>query len=87
MISFTHGDLTMNSIYPSLLNKFVNNNCDVYILNPIQKRDFNHENKRIENINGIIVINIKIGNIRSKNRLVIGLSTIVLDRRYLKSII
>lgn len=86
MISFTHGDLTMNSIYPSLLNKFVNNNCDVYILNPIQKRDFNHENKRIENINGIIVINIKIGNIRSKNRLVKGLSTIDLDRRYLKSI-
>lgn len=86
MISFTHGDLTMNSIYPSLLNKFVNNNCDVYILNPIQKRDFNHENKRIENINGIIVINIKIGNIRSKNRLIKGLSTIDLDRRYLKSI-
>ena len=86
MISFTHDELSMNSIYPSLLNKFVDNNCDVYILNPIERKDYKHYYKKLENVNGINVVNIKIGNIRSKDKFIKGISLIDLDRRYLKGI-
>lgn len=78
--------INSNGIYTSLLRKFIDNNFDVYILNPIEKRLYINQNEKLEKIDGVYYLNVKIGNITKTNKIEKGISTIDIERRYLNAI-
>lgn len=79
-------NIESNGIYTSLLKKFAENNFDVYILNPIEKREYNGQFEEHTTVGNINYLNIPIGNITKTNKIEKGISTIDIERRYIKAI-
>lgn len=79
-------NIDSNGIYTSLLNKFIENDFDVYILNPIEKRLYNGQSEKLIKIDGVNYLNVLIGNITKTNKLEKGISTIDIEKKYIKAI-
>ena len=73
-------NIDSNGIYTSLLNKFIENDFDVYILNPIEKRLYNGQSEKLIKIDGVNYLNVLIGNITKTNKLEKGISTIDIEK-------
>jgi len=73
-----------HSIYPDLLRQFRDNGHSVYIMSPYEKRSGKKTEYRIEN--GAHMLYVSIGNITKCGRMEKGISTIKIERQYLKAI-
>lgn len=85
LIDINKSNIYENSIYQSLLRKFTDD-FNVYILSPIERRNFKINSTNNNNIYNIKFIKVKIGNITKTNIIEKGISTIDIERRYIKSI-
>jgi glycosyltransferase involved in cell wall biosynthesis len=73
-----------NDIYPDLLREFNHSENQIFIVSSVEKREKRKTN--FQNINNINYLKVKIGNITKTNVFEKGLSTILLEYRYYKSI-
>ena len=73
-----------SSIYTDLLREFVRNGHKVYVVSPLERRN----NKKTYIINEDIcqILKVKVGNIQKTNIIEKGISTILLERQYIKAI-
>lgn len=85
LIDINKSNIYENSIYQSLLRKFTDD-FNVYILSPIESRNFKINCTENNNIYNIKFIKVKIGNITKTNIVEKGISTIDIERRYIKAI-
>lgn len=82
----TPSNIKSNGIYTSLLRKLHENNFDVYILNPIEKRLYNNQDEFLNEVDGLKYLNVRIGNITKTNKIEKGISTVNIEKKYLKAI-
>lgn len=85
LIDINISNISENSIYQSLLRKFTDD-FNVYILSPIERRNLKKDDTKNNNIYNTKFIKVKIGNITKTNIIEKGISTIDIERRYLKAI-
>jgi len=76
--------LSNRGIYTDLLREFVNNKHEVYVVSPIEKRK--NKKTRIINDNGCKILKLKIGNVQKINFVEKGISTLMLERVFIKGI-
>lgn len=86
LIKVTPSNIKSNGIYTSLLRKFHENNFDVYVLNPIEKRLYDNQDEFLNEFHGLKYLNVRIGNITKTNKIEKGISTVNLEKKYLKAI-
>lgn len=79
-------NITDNGIYTSLLQMFKKNDLDVYIISPIEKRNYNYETEMLRYVDGINYLDVKIGNITKTSKIEKGLSTINIENQFLNAI-
>ncbi|UDM73880.1 glycosyltransferase family 4 protein [Vagococcus fluvialis] len=77
-------DIEEKNIYTDLMREFSNNGHNVTIISPIEKRNWEKEIKL--NSKEINIIKARIGNITKTNVIEKGISTIFIDKIYLKTI-
>lgn len=75
-----------NGIYTSLIQMFKEYDLDVYIISPIEKRNYNEEIEKLRYVDEIHYLDVKIGNITKTSKIEKGLSTINLENRFLRAI-
>lgn len=76
--------LSERNIYTDLLREFVKNGHHVYIVSPIQKRDNVNTHLNIEE--SAHILRLQIGNIQKTNIIEKGLSTLTIEKLYIKGI-
>lgn len=86
LINITPANINSNNIYTSLLNKFIGDGFEVYIVNPIEKRFYNGQNEGLSTVDGVNYLSIKIGNITKTNKIEKGISTLKIESQYLSAI-
>lgn len=75
-----------NGIYTSLIQMFKEYDLNVYIISPIEKRNYKEEIEKLKYIEGIHYLDVKIGNITKTNKIEKGLSTINIENQFLRAI-
>lgn len=78
-------DLTESNIYTDLLREFVEKGHYVNIISPSERRKKGEE-KIIRTSDNCTILKLKIGNIQKTNTIEKGISTIAIERRFLKGI-
>lgn len=76
--------LEERNIYTDLMSEFVDHGHKVYIISPIEKKNWKVKNTQVSN--KYTIIKPKIGNIQKTNILEKGISTILLESQFLKVI-
>lgn len=79
-------NITENGIYTSLLREIKKNGYNVYVISPIEKRNYDGEIEKVKCINGIHYLDVKIGNITKTNKIEKGISTISIENQFLRAI-
>lgn len=73
-----------SNIYTDLFREFIRNNHKVYIVSPYEKRY--HEKTQIIKENMCNILKVKIGNIQKTNIIEKGISTLLIERQFIKAI-
>ena len=76
--------LEQEGIYPDLLNEFVNNGHNVCVAAPAERRM--GEATNLKRYDGYSVLRIKVGNLQKTNIIEKGISTVLLERQFLRAI-
>ncbi len=79
-------NITENGIYTSLLREIKKNGYNVYVISPIEKRNYDGEIEKVKCIGGIHYLDVKIGNITKTNKIEKGISTISIENQFLRAI-
>lgn len=82
---FDFDNLENSNIYTDLLSEFVENGHHVNIISPIEKRK-NGEERIIKISDNCTILKLKIGNIQKTNVIEKGISTITIEKKFLKGI-
>lgn len=77
-------ELSEKSIYTDLLREFVNNNHNVYIMTPREKR-MKETSQKYKN-GGATFIKVRIGNIKNVNLIEKGISTVAIEFQFMHAI-
>lgn len=77
--------LEESNIYTDLLNEFINNGHTVSVISPIEKRK-NGKEELIQISDNCSILKLKIGNIQKTNIIEKGISTITVEKKFLKGI-
>ncbi|EEI82820.1 glycosyltransferase family 4 protein [Anaerococcus tetradius] len=83
---YNEHNITENGIYTSLLREFTKSNYNVYIISPIERRDYIGEIEKLKFINDIHYLDVKIGNITKTNKIEKGIATINIENQFLRAI-
>ncbi|MDU6065054.1 MAG: glycosyltransferase family 4 protein [Anaerococcus sp.] len=83
---YNEHNITENGIYTSLLREFTKSNYNVYIISPIERRDYIGEIEKLKFINEIHYLDVKIGNITKTNKIEKGIATINIENQFLRAI-
>lgn len=75
-----------NGIYTSLIQMFKEYDLDVYIISPIEKRNYSEEIEKLRYVDEIHYLDVKIGNITKTSKIEKGLSTINIENQFLNAI-
>jgi hypothetical protein len=73
-----------NGIYTDLMRQFVKKGHQVYIVSPVEKRK--HQQERMINDENCKILKIKIGNIQKTNLIEKGISTLLIEAKFIKGI-
>lgn len=73
-----------SNIYPDLLREFQKNKHEVYVISPIEKRKKEKEMLIIDD--SVSILKLKIGNIQKTSIVEKGISTLLLEKQFLKGI-
>ena len=76
--------LEERNIYTDLMSEFVDHGHQVYIISPVEKKNWKVKNTKVSN--NCTIIKPKIGNIQKTNIIEKGISTILLESQFLKVI-
>lgn len=83
---YNEHNITENGIYTSLLREFTKSDYNVYIISPIERRDYIGEIEKLKFINEIHYLDVKIGNITKTNKIEKGIATINIENQFLRAI-
>lgn len=83
-LSIVAFDITRNGIYTDLMKCFKEKGHDIYVVSPRERKY--GKNTEYVSVEGINILNVKIGNMTKVNIIEKGLSTLFIEYQYLNAI-